>query len=98
MKNNILFWVFFTLILTSCSKEEVNSTTTSEDDFSAAVVLKNIPYGEGEAQEYDLYLPSYRSAENTKGLVFIHGGGWIQGDKSDMEAYIYFRKAIPLMQ
>lgn len=52
----------------------------------------NVKYGEDEAQTYDLYLPADRSGTTTKVLVFIHGGGWIQGDKKDMRDYI------PLLQ
>src|SRR5690606_19118485 len=36
----------------------------------------------------DIYLPANRSGSLTKVLVLIHGGGWVQGDKTDMREYI----------
>lgn len=57
-----------------------------------AEVRMNISYGTDEAQVYDLYLPANRSSSSTGVLVFIHGGGWIDGDKADMQEYI------PLLQ
>ena len=42
----------------------------------------DIPYGGGEANKFDLYLP----ADNTKGhyglVVYLHAGGFTSGDKS----------------
>jgi acetyl esterase/lipase len=31
-----------------------------------------------------LYLPANRSKTTTKTIVLVHGGGWIEGDKADM--------------
>ncbi len=45
-------------------------------------VLKDISYGEHERNSFDLYIPE--NAENKSGVIlFIHGGGWSNGDKSD---------------
>ena len=45
-------------------------------------VLKDISYGEHERHSFDLYIP--QNAENKSGVIlFIHGGGWSNGDKSD---------------
>ena len=45
-------------------------------------VLKDIPYGEHERHIFDLFIPE--KAENKSGVIlFIHGGGWSNGDKSD---------------
>lgn len=44
-------------------------------------VLKDIPYGEHERNKFDLFIPE--NAENKSGVIlFIHGGGWSDGDKS----------------
>ena len=44
----------------------------------------------------DIYLPAGRSADSTKILVLIHGGGWNSGSKSDFISYIdSFRKRMP---
>ena len=48
---------------------------------SDTIVLKNVSYGDADRQVVDIYLPS--DAEEPVGLVvFIHGGGWIAGDKA----------------
>jgi acetyl esterase/lipase len=31
----------------------------------------------------DLYLPKNRKSDKLPVIVFFHGGGWLQGDKSD---------------
>ncbi len=44
-------------------------------------VLKNISYGNHERHTFDLFIPE--KAENKSGVIlFIHGGGWSDGDKS----------------
>lgn len=44
--------------------------------------LKDLSYGEGYRNKYDLYLPANK---NPKALMlFIHGGSWISGEKEDM--------------
>lgn len=81
-------------VITACSS---NSDPAALEPAEAAEknhyqVQKDISYGADKAQILDLYLPSNRSSAITKVLVFIHGGGWIQGDKKDMREYI------PLLQ
>ena len=81
------------LVFTGCSNDDdAISPVVAEDQTVQAEVLKNLSYGSDAAQTYDIYLPANRSAATTKVLVFIHGGGWVQGDKSDMREYI------PLLQ
>lgn len=82
----------FLLFLTACSEKEIGPPEDPDNQHGIAVVNKNINYGLDAQQTYDLYLPANRSSSTTKILVFIHGGGWIQGDKRDMRAYI------PLLQ
>ena len=76
----------------SCYSEENNSETDNKKAKITALIEKDEPYGEYPGQVYDLYLPADRSSSETKILVFLHGGGWIGGDKADMEPYI------PLLQ
>ncbi|MGC4036787.1 MAG: alpha/beta hydrolase [Chitinophagaceae bacterium] len=73
-------------ILLSCKKEEGNS-----DQGTTADVEKNytdIGYGDDAKQKMDIYLPAKRTESKTKTLVLIHGGGWTEGDKSDMTAVV----------
>ncbi|MEM1202162.1 MAG: alpha/beta hydrolase [Acidobacteriota bacterium] len=54
-------------------------------------ILKDLPYWDGdgadaEKHRLDLYLPSASLGGGWPTLIFIHGGGWTDGDK-DLEAY-----------
>lgn len=76
----------------SCSSEDDTAEVEIAEPKIPALILKGVQYGKHPAQTYDLYLPADRSGSETKVLVFLHGGGWVGGDKKDMEAYI------PLLQ
>ena len=53
-------------------------------DWSDAVgtVHLDIPYGEGEANKFDLYLPADDTKESYGLVVYLHAGGFTSGDKS----------------
>lgn len=72
------------LFISACSEEESTKPTASLSE----EVEFDVSYGENPQQVYDLYLPEARTAEKTKVLILIHGGGWIEGDKNDMDEYI----------
>lgn len=56
----------------------------------------NVPYGKDSVQRMDIYLPAGRSADATKSIILIHGGGWNSGDKSQFTAYMNtFKKRLP---
>lgn len=46
-------------------------------------ILLNMHYGDDPMQVMDVYLPKGRSATRTNLMIFVHGGGWAGGDKSD---------------
>lgn len=54
----------------------------------AKLEKKNVAYGEHQHQKYDIYLPKGRTEEHTKVLVLVHGGGWVEGDKNEMNGFI----------
>lgn len=43
----------------------------------------DIPYGDGEANKFDLYLPKDNTKESYGLVVYLHAGGFTTGDKSD---------------
>lgn len=45
-------------------------------------VYKDISYGEGEANKFDLYVPADGGKENYGLVVYLHAGGFTSGDKS----------------
>lgn len=86
MKNwmNYFSLIFFVLILfTNCTKnEEVYQV------FTEPKTELDVSYGSHNAQKMDVYLPAGRSRSTTKVLVIIHGGGWYEGDKSNMNGFV----------
>lgn len=69
------------ILFSSCKKDEEEQPDTS-------VTMTNVSYGNNAQQKMDIYLPSGRSSTTTKVMIFIHGGGWNTGDKSDFNAYV----------
>lgn len=63
----------------SCSKDDPVEVFPADED----VILKDVSYGNDERQKMDVYLPAGRNMDDTKIVVFIHGGGWIAGSKDD---------------
>ena len=80
--STFLYWFFFAIItFSSCSKEDIHEIITEPKTIIDAT------YGNDLAQKADIYLPAGRSQASTRVLVIIHGGGWFQGNKSDMEQF-----------
>lgn len=50
---------------------------------SAPETQRDVPYGDGELEELDLYLPAGGS---DRLVVFVHGGSWVSGDKGNLSA------------
>lgn len=46
-------------------------------------VRRDVVYGDDERQKLDVYLPTETSGTPRPLLLFVHGGGFIRGDKSD---------------
>jgi acetyl esterase/lipase len=79
--------LILTVILTSCKKEPA----AIEEQ-----IIKDVSYGESAQQRMDIYLPDDRTSASTKTVIFIHGGGWVEGDKSEMNQYVdTLRKLMP---
>jgi acetyl esterase len=51
---------------------------------ASVLVDADVSYGPNPAQRVDVFVPS-RSTANGATIVLIHGGGWVGGDKSDLE-------------
>ena len=46
-------------------------------------IYTDLPYGEGEANKFDLYVPADNSRKSYGLVVYLHAGGFTSGDKSD---------------
>ena len=89
MKNFLL--IFSLLFIFSCSPDSDGVPETPQQNLPAKDEL-NISYGANAQQKFDLYLPAGRSAATTKVFIYIHGGGWVGGDKSEINGGINVMK------
>ncbi len=85
-----LIWAVFgllPLLIAACSKDPL---------MAQEMITKDVSYGETAQQKMDIWLPADRSRTATKTVIVIHGGGWVQGDKSEMAQYVdSLRKRMP---
>lgn len=70
------------LFFSACEKTEEPSYQIAAE----SKILMNVAYGKDPKQVMDVYLPPNRTS-NTPLLVFIHGGSFIGGDKSDFSQH-----------
>ena len=56
-------------------------TVTWSDE--TGTLIEDLPYGDGEANKYDLYLPADSTKEVYGLVIYLHAGGFTSGDKSD---------------
>lgn len=82
---SIVFAGFIVLLAPACSKPLPGNSGTNP---ATAASLLNIAYGTNDRQKMDIYLPAGRSADSTKMLLLIHGGGWTEGDKADFTSAV----------
>ncbi|SIO08702.1 Acetyl esterase/lipase [Algoriphagus halophilus] len=71
------------LLFFSCSSD-------SDDPVLEPIVAMDIydePYGSDEDNSMDIFLPEGRTKESTPVFVYIHGGAWNSGDKSEILAF-----------
>ena len=62
----------------------------------AADKILNVGYGNSALQQMDVYLPANRSSATTPSLILLHGGGWTNGSRHSLSAYIdSFKKRLP---
>ncbi len=83
MRNLRLYTRFFviwtvTAFLIGCSIEGEKPTNKLP-----AKELLDLAYGTDGRQKMDVFLPAGRSKDKTPLLVYIHGGAWIDGNKSE---------------
>lgn len=51
-------------------------------DNSMGTIYKDLTYGDGEANKFDLYVPADSGRENYGLVIYLHPGGFTSGDKS----------------
>lgn len=78
MSRKLLPLFLFVILLSCDSKDDLQPDTPVD-----ALELTNLAYGAGSQQQIDVFLPEGRNLANTPLILYIHGGGWIQGSKEE---------------
>ncbi len=76
----ILFSTIF--LLASCGHDALTPDPVTNP--AQPLVYTDLAYGTQALQKMDIFLPAGRSVSTTKTIVVIHGGAWLEGDKSEM--------------
>lgn len=79
----VLIFVGFIFIF-SCQDEPTPELFL---DPSVPLELLDVSYGSHQRQKMDIYLPANRTVENTRVLIWIHGGAWVDGDKGEFRDF-----------
>jgi acetyl esterase/lipase len=69
-------------IFSSCKKAGDENSQLTES------IMKDVKFGSDAQQSMDVYLPAGRTSTDTKVIIFIHGGSWSGGDKTDFNEAI----------
>jgi len=77
MNKHFIFLLIASVLLSfsACKKEEWG---TNHDK-----TMKDVAYGSNPQQKMDVYLPAGRNTQQTRMFIWIHGGAWSSGDKSE---------------
>ncbi|HEY0059216.1 MAG TPA: alpha/beta hydrolase [Flavisolibacter sp.] len=79
-----LFFILSFVLITSCQKESAEVPVQPLE----AKTIMNVAYGADAQQKLDVYLPANRHKDSTKLMILVHGGAWIEGDKSDFDLLV----------
>jgi dipeptidyl aminopeptidase/acylaminoacyl peptidase len=74
---------FFLLLLLSLSCQQEDPVLGGDE----AVNFIDLTYGDDSRQKMDVYLPAGRNKSRTKVLIWIHGGAWTDGNKSEFAGF-----------
>lgn len=81
MKSNTKYLVILLLVLGSVSCQKKSPIAEGRTYY-------NVTYSSAPRQDLDLYLPAGSNTSNTPLIILIHGGGWVEGDKTDFNPFI----------
>lgn len=83
-------FILFTLIgvVSKIAYDHSHGKYSVKWDDSMGNVFTDIPYGNGESNKFDLYLPADNTKEHYGLAVYLHAGGFTTSDKSDDTAML----------
>ncbi len=89
----VYFFGILFLVL-SCSSNPIEEDMlshippTSKKTKNNLSFYEDLKYGPHEQQSFDLYEPLNNPTIASKVIITIHGGGWVNGDKASMTAFV----------
>lgn len=83
-----VFLIGFLWIPIGCTSDDKMDPSQEDPSPLEASIMLDLSYGDNPQQRYDIYLPEGRTAEKTKVILLVHGGGWTAGDKADMSEFV----------
>lgn len=87
-----LYIIPLLLLIFTASCGNSDDVNENEQENLAAQTFLNVSYAPDLQQTADIYLPANRKSATTKTIILIHGGGWSDGDKSELTP------AVPTLQ
>ncbi len=79
----LLVIISMIILFASCTKDALTPAPVPVST-TKPVTYNDLSYGTQGLQKMDIYLPGGRTKATTKTIIVIHGGAWIEGDKSEM--------------
>lgn len=92
MKKHALLLAFVICSFVACKKDKKSATEPEPPAIAENKLGQS--YGSDPKQKFDIYLPANRSTTSTPVLFLVHGGGWSEGDRSDLTPMIDGLKAL----
>lgn len=77
------FAVFIISAIIKITYDPTHGAYKADWSESVGTIHADVPYGEGEANKFDLYVPADNTKESYGLVVYLHAGGFTSGDKSD---------------
>ena len=88
--NKLLFYSLFAFVLFACDSSDANETTPLTPQLAKQML--DVSYGDDPEQKLDIYLPKGRITNVTKVFLLVHGGGWSEGDKAELNFLVVYLK------
>ena len=87
LKWGLLYTAAFLAAFVGSALLKINSDPThgkynTRWDETVGKVYTDLPYGEGAANKFDLYVPADKSQDAYGLVVYLHAGGFTSGDKA----------------
>ena len=74
--------VFIVSVIFKMTYDPTHGAYKADWNDAVGTIYTDLPYGDGEANKFDLYVPADNTREHYGLVVYLHAGGFTSGDKS----------------